>query len=509
MPRNYTRKTVKPDEQKMQDAVNAVKNGKTLDQAVKLYNVSKTSLWRHVKGTGNVGRPTTFSAEEEAIIADTLQQMADWGIGFSVTDVQILFKKYLESIEREVPYFKNNYPGYDFIKSFMERNNMTNRAAGNIKRSRAAISKIDIESFFTELDKAGDILPQNFYNYDETALADDPGNKKVLVRRGTRRVELVREHSKSNISIMICGNAAGDLLPPFVCYKAKNLYEGWMQGGPSGTEYSATASGWFEMDTFQRWFMKIFIPKVSNDKSPKVLIGDNLASHFNHDVIRIARENNIYFCTLPPNSTHLMQPLDVSVFRSFKQTWREILQNYRKESRQKGAIQKTAFPVLLSELWQKVQKNIGSNLKSGFRACGLVPRNSQEPIKRLPGENKSENVGRQLDSVLIEILQTNRNPTTGRGRGRGAKLSVVPGRAITEPAQASTSQASAAPTVLTENLQEEPSSSEDEEDECFKCKRAFKNYRGPDWYACIICKQWFCGICNKANTDPYYTCMNC
>jgi len=36
---------------------------------------------------------------------------------------------------------------------------------------------------------------------------------------------------------MFCGDAAGHFLPPMVVYKAKNVYQNWMTGGPQGKEY--------------------------------------------------------------------------------------------------------------------------------------------------------------------------------------------------------------------------------------------------------------------------------
>ena len=45
----------------------------------------------------------------------------------------------------------------------------------------------------------------------------------------------------------------------------------------------------------------MFIPRVKHQPGLKDLVGNNFASHFNPDVIRAAVENNVYFCTLPPN----------------------------------------------------------------------------------------------------------------------------------------------------------------------------------------------------------------
>ena len=86
--------------------------------------------------------------------------------------------------------------------------------------------------------------------------------------------------SKQPVSLMFCENAAGDYLPPMVVYKAKNIYENWTKGGPTGTVYDATSSGWFDSRTFKNWFRKIFVPHAARLPGPKVIVGGNLRSHF-------------------------------------------------------------------------------------------------------------------------------------------------------------------------------------------------------------------------------------
>ena len=53
------------------------------------------------------------------------------------------------------------------------------------------------------------IPAENLYNYDETNITDNRATKKVLVRRGRRRVERKAKHSKQAINLMFCGNAGG------------------------------------------------------------------------------------------------------------------------------------------------------------------------------------------------------------------------------------------------------------------------------------------------------------
>ena len=106
---------------------------------------------------------------------------------------------------------------------------------------------------------------------------------------------------------MFCGSAAGNYLPPMVVYKSKNLYATWTEGGVPGTVYDATPSGWFDLRTFEVWFSNVFLANVASQPGTKVLIGDNLLSHFSPKVIEEANKNNIRFITMPPSTTHLCQ----------------------------------------------------------------------------------------------------------------------------------------------------------------------------------------------------------
>ncbi|KAB0795813.1 hypothetical protein PPYR_09874, partial [Photinus pyralis] len=54
-----------------------------------------------------------------------------------------------------------------------------------------------------------------------------PGSKRVLTRRGAKYSERIRNATKANTSIMVCGNAAGEFIPIYVCYKPEKLWSTW------------------------------------------------------------------------------------------------------------------------------------------------------------------------------------------------------------------------------------------------------------------------------------------
>jgi hypothetical protein len=140
---------------------------------------------------------------------------------------------------------------------------------------------------------------ENIWNYDETNLTDDPGNKKVLCKRGFKYPERILNSSKTSTLLMYCGSTAGELLPPFVVYKAKSVWSTWTQGSPRGTRYDATPSGWFDTRTFEEWFIELLLPRLKKLEGRKAIIGDNLSSHINSDVLRVCWENNIAFHRTP------------------------------------------------------------------------------------------------------------------------------------------------------------------------------------------------------------------
>ena len=129
---------------------------------------------------------------------------------------------------------------------------------------------------------------------------------------------------------MFCGNAKGEVIPPYVVYKAESMWTTWTENGPTGTRYNRSKSRWFDALCFEDWFRSLLLPRLKKSHPGKnVLIGDNLSSHINLNVLELCKQNDVCFVALPPNSTHLMQLLDVVYFRPMKMAWRKILTDWK------------------------------------------------------------------------------------------------------------------------------------------------------------------------------------
>ena len=317
--------------------------------------IAQHTLWNSwnkakKKHQGKAGHPTALTQIEEKNLLHVIDVLTQWRHPLDGTDIKLLVKK-LPGKGVQLRTFKDNYPGDDWVSVFIKRHNLTQRKAENVKPAHAEVDHEVIDNYFDNYElEAEDVPSENICNYDETNVTNESGAKKVICQKGHKCVEKKIDHSRASVSIMYSGFADGELVPPMVVYKSKNVYANWTNGGPDGIIYNCTSSEWFDFHTFENWFFKIYLPRAKEKVGPKILIGDNLSLHFSFDVVKACEEYNIHFISLPPNSTHLTQPLDVCFFRSAKRDWRKVLSDSRKETRQKGAIPKSSLSKLLNKL---------------------------------------------------------------------------------------------------------------------------------------------------------------
>ena len=125
-----------------------------------------------------------------------------------------------------------------------------------------------------------------------------------------------------------------------------------MEGGPAAAVYGISDSGWMDGANFLSWFTKLLLSAVSylTETAPVLLFLDGHHSHISLELIRRAHGSNVLLLCLPPNTTHLLQPLDVGVFAPMKSAWRAILKRYKLETKGQR-VGKEDFPSLIAKLW--------------------------------------------------------------------------------------------------------------------------------------------------------------
>ena len=230
---------------------------------------------------------------------------------------------------------------------------------------------------------------------------------------------------------MFCGNAAGEVVPPYIVYKSDHLWSTWTENGPEGARYNRTKSGWMDSATFEDWFLNHLMPVLKKKNGKKVVIGDNLASHINKTVLMECEKQNVSFICLPPNATHILQPLDVAYFRPLKCKWRQVLLQWKNSQlgRKLPTTPKDQFPGLLKTALDSLTET-KANMIAGFRKTGIYPVDKEEPLARLPKQDRILNAGLIGNSFMQKLVQSRAEACPEQKTIRKKKLNVPPGKSI-------------------------------------------------------------------------------
>ena len=142
------------------------------------------------------------------------------------------------------------------------------------------------------------------------------GESNVVTRSGEGSV---------TTTMMICVSASGEKMPPFFIFQGKYHILGLLQGAPRGSFSAAQQSGWMTQDLFFAWLQR-FIDHVKGKRI--LLVLDGHKSRVTLKSALLARENGIDMVLLPAHTSHLLQPLDVSVFKPFKDQYRQSIKQF-------------------------------------------------------------------------------------------------------------------------------------------------------------------------------------
>ena len=182
--------------------------------------------------------------------------------------------------------------------------------------------------------------------------------------RRTRQVSAkLLEQGEKTQQFSVASTLQGQFFP-LIIFKGKSVWSTWTSDDAlPDTSYAATERGWMTADVFYNWFKGQFILSVGQER-PVLLLVDGRGSHLSLQVVQLAMNENITILKLPPHTTHMLQALDVGVFKAFKTTYDQRLTKWaRKNVGEK--LQKADFVKMISEIWKQadpvlIQKTFAS-----------------------------------------------------------------------------------------------------------------------------------------------------
>lgn len=164
---------------------------------------------------------------------------------------------------------------------------------------------------------------------DEIGTSLDLSKTTGIVEKGQRDARIQVSGNREHCTMLAHIKADGTAYPPCLIFKGKKVQADILAEAPEGVTVWCQKNAWMEGDAFHEYITENWYPKVSqevniSEAEPVVLIYDGHKSHIKTETIEFAMAHHIIILTLWPHSSHICQPLDVSVFGPLKTAFRNL-----------------------------------------------------------------------------------------------------------------------------------------------------------------------------------------
>lgn len=375
--------------QQLEDAMTSVKNNTMgVNKAAIKFGIPKTTLKDRLKKNCNkktprLGPPSCLGDAAEQKLVNHIKKLQSYGFAPDRKSVRTWAFLLAEKLGVKHKFNKESgQAGYDWLQLFLHRHpDISIRKAEGVSIARATgMCKENCKHYFELLGKILDehelhTKPSHIFNVDETGLQMNNKPGQVLAAKGSKNVSSITSGEKGEtISVIACCNAEGTFLPPYVIFKGKHKKLEYLDGMPNGSNMAmGEKSAYVNGPIFFDWLKNHFL--LRKPTGSVLLILDGHTSHTNSvEVLEFCEENSIILLCLPSHTTHYLQPLDRSFFKSLKSNFYMACNNYIRTNPTRK-LSRHQFGKLLGFAW-----NMSASVKNGvagFRASGISPYNPE------------------------------------------------------------------------------------------------------------------------------------
>ena len=218
---------------------------------------------------------------------------------------------------------------------------------------------------------------------DETAVEVGVGGQAVLARRGDKVNYSVTGSTRLHVTAAYTVTASGKMVPVRCVYQGvrnvaqQHLKDLSTEGLSGAWQFSVTEKGYVVQETFVTILEDLDKFLTSQDiKRPILLLIDGAAPHIGLGMAKFCKEKGIQPWLLKPNTTNLLQPLDLTFFSSLKTNFRRLQQEWQHVPQNIGiSLSKYGVIPLLRRATEYILSTKPNCISNGFRRAGIVPWN--------------------------------------------------------------------------------------------------------------------------------------
>jgi transposase-like protein len=272
-----------------------------------------------------------------------------------------------------------------WLSRFKKRNNICSRRGGSKFVRSDDIELNKIIQFVADIKSK--IISNNYdsvINIDETAIYYDSHVDYTHDIKGTKRIEIISTgREKERITVALAVDIFNNIcLKPYVILKGKTLR--CLKKFTPNANYTLAyqKNAWCTEDNFIE-----LLSQLPKDKKILLLL-DNFSGHKTEKVMGFLKDNYplVEIMLLPPNTTSILQPLDVGINKPFKTkikqkyvTW--LMDNYDQNLILPKLPKYDRTVLLLSwvnESWNSITIEL---IRKSFQFCGYTTTSDEDKCK--------------------------------------------------------------------------------------------------------------------------------
>lgn len=221
---------------------------------------------------------------------------------------------------------------------------------------------------------------------------------------------------------MLACTADGGKLPPYVVFKRKTMPK---DSFPQGIIVAVQEKGWFDESIMKDWIRKSFSKRRGSVRRTKsMIVLDAFRCHRTEQIKKMFQNENCVLAMIPGGLTSMLQPLDVSINKPFKQhlkeIWSEWLSSNDHTFTTGGAMKKVSMPQIcqwILDAWEKIPAEL---IRKAFKKCCIsnkmdgseddVVFDMCENLNELGLEDEEDEIMQDLDLFYADNVPDDMEP---------------------------------------------------------------------------------------------------
>nr|CCA24275.1 hypothetical protein MGG_12412 [Albugo laibachii Nc14] len=282
-----------------------------------------------------------------------------------------------------------------FFKRFPD---LAIRNAQLIKWARNGVEYDAVVSFFGRCAREENAGSSRIFSLDETDCVRNLQTRKVIAVVGSKNVWSQNVEPGFHLTMVACVSADSFVVPPAFIVPGKRLNRDVLDACNISGATNTTSEAGFMTTYIMREYIAAFALAVSLPiKRPLILVLGGESSHMDASIDAEAATYGVRLVHLPPNASHLYQPLDVAVFPAVKTILKGQMYSFMIATG-KAAMTKKEAVQLASTAWRMRIEEKPENIVAGFDEAGIWPLSLPMVIRRL--KNVKENDSKAQQPVL-------------------------------------------------------------------------------------------------------------